>query len=203
MRTAVIIGQNYPDAELVEIVGMHDRTIVFEPLPEAAEACRNAFANDPRLIVFQAACGESFSISKLNIYNHHGLSSSLGELTAEAREIYTTQDLSHKGSISVQVVNAAYILQMAGVQFIDFLLIDAQGMDFTILQTLQSYLEATAIGFIQIEADGAGFVHYTDTPDNSEESILAYMRRFPAYLASRQPGRMAEQPDLLFAICGK
>ncbi len=203
MKTCVIVGQNFPDPHLDKIVSEYPRVIIFEPLPDAAESCRGVHSENPGLIVFQAACGESFCSSSFNLYNTLGLSSSLGEMSADAEHVYGGRfDLSLRGTISVQVVHLGFMLQMLGVDVIDSLLIDAQGMDFTVLKTVEPWLQESRLKRIQLEADGNGFRHYPGLPDNSEEATLEWMRRFPQYEVSRLADRLPEQPDLVFALTG-
>jgi FkbM family methyltransferase len=200
MKTAVIVGQNYPDEMLAGIVAMHDRVLIFEPLPQAAEACRVAYRGNPKAIVFEAACGEAFSNATLNIYNENGLSSSLGEITTQSQDVYSSFDLRLTGRTLVRVVNLRDILATLGIEFVDLLVIDAQGMDFAILKTLELYVQGSRIGFIQVEADGKGCKHYEGVPDNSESGILSWMGKYPQYAQTRHPDRIAEQPDLVFIL---
>ena len=201
MTTAIVVGQNHPDRTLERLVADHDRVIVFEPLPEAAAACRYAYKDCPELIVFQAACGDYFETQTLNVYNRNGLSSSLGSMTADAVELYGSRyDLSLQSTERVQVVNLGAMLEMLVVVTIDDLIIDAQGMDFTILKTVESWIALSRIRRIQLEADGSGFRHYDGLPDNSEASILEWMGFYPRYEASRLPERLNEQPDLVFEL---
>jgi len=201
VRTAIVVGQNHPDAALQRLVNEYPRVIIFEPLPEASEACRVACRDIPGVTVFEAACGESFCNANFNLYNIRGLSSSLGEMSADAIQVYSEHyDLSLKGTIDVQVLHLGFMLQMLGVKRIDFLLIDAQGMDFTILKTIEPWIAESRVRLIQLEAEGKGFRHYDGLPDNSEESILKWMGRFPRYQASKLEGKMAEQPDLVFEL---
>jgi FkbM family methyltransferase len=203
MKTCVIVGQNYPDQNLEKIVNEYPRVIIFEPLPDAAKSCREACSVIPGVVVIEAACGEAFCNSSFRVYNTQGLSSSLGEMSADAVQVYGEHnDLSLRGTISVQVLHLGFMLQMLGVDVIDFLLIDAQGMDFTILKTVEPWVAESQVKLIQLEADGNGFRHYNGLPDNSEESILTWMRRFPQYAASRLEDRLAEQPDLVFELTG-
>jgi FkbM family methyltransferase len=200
MKTAVIVGQNYPDATLDELVKIHDRVIVFEPLPEAANACRERYANQPGVFVVQAACGSRFDHAELRVYNTQGLSSSLGLMTQAAVDLYSNYDLSEQRVESVQVVNLGYMLGMLGVRTVNCLIIDAQGMDFAILQTIEPMVRESRVGYLQLEADGGGFRHYSGTPDNSEAAIIAWMDRYPQYKQQRLPDRLEAQPDLVFAL---
>lgn len=199
--TAIVIGQNHPDAALERLVSIHDRVIIFEPLPEAAAACRYAYKDCPELIVFQAACGDYFETQTLNVYNRNGLSSSLGSMTADAVRLYGSRyDLSLQSTERVHVVNLGAMLEMLIVVTIDDLIVDAQGMDFTILKTVETWVSLSRIKRIQMEADGKGFQHYDGLPDNSEASILEWMKFYPQYEVSRLPGRLNEQPDLVFEL---
>ena len=122
-------------------------------------------------------------------------------MSDEAFKFYSAHyDLSLKGTIDVQVIHLGFILQMIGVDVIDFLLIDAQGMDFTILKTIGPWLTESRVKLIQMEAEGKGFRHYDGLPDNAEESIVEWMRQFPQYVASKLPGKLEEQPDLVFEL---
>jgi FkbM family methyltransferase len=200
MKTAVIVGQNYPDKTLDKLVEMHDRVIVFEPLSAAASACRKKYAGVDKVIVFEAACGESWQTTTFNIYNTNGLSSSLGEVTQQAKEVFADHDLSLINTAQVYVVNLGAMLDMLSVKFVDCLMIDAQGMDFAILKTVHYLIESSAIGFIQLESDGPGYRHYTGTPDNSEAAVIEWMGKFPQYVADRLPNRKVEHPDLVFTL---
>jgi len=202
MRTCVVVGQNHPDATLARLVDGFDRIIIFEPLPDAVQACRYAYKDAASVIVFEAACGESFGPATFNQYNMRGLSSSLGTMTGEAQAIYSGYDLSLTGTVEVQVLHLGFILQMIGAVNIDFMMIDAQGMDFAILKTIEPWIAESRVGMIQLEADGAGFRHYDGLPDNSEAGIIEWMRKFPQYAMSSIAGRIVEQPDLVFELKG-
>jgi len=200
MTTAIIVGQNMPDATSDRVVAMHDRIVIFEPLPDAAAALRQHYKSEPKVIVIEAACGDGFSFERFYIYNEAGLSSSLGKMTEEARDMWRQYDLSSQGVIVVNVVDLGEFLRMLGIAEANCLVIDAQGMDFTILKTVEWLIAEGAIKYIQLEADGPGFRHYTGTPDNSEESILEWMRQWPHYEAGRLPGRAVHHPDLIFTL---
>lgn len=201
MKTCVIVGQNYPDAGLQRILGEYHRVVIFEPIPDAAKACREACGALPGVTVFEAACGEMFCNATFNLYNAQGLSSSLGEMTPDAADLYGHQyDLSLRGKIDVQILHLGFMLQLMGVEVIDFLLIDAQGMDFTILKTVEPWLAESRVKLIQLEADGNGFRHYDGLPDNSDSAVMRWMERYPRYEASRLEGRLEQQPDLVFEL---
>jgi FkbM family methyltransferase len=200
MTTAIIVGQNMPDATSDRVVAMHDRIVIFEPLPDAAAALRHHYKSEPKVIVVQAACGVEYSFEEFRIYNEAGLSSSLGTMTEDARDMWRQYDLSDRGSIVVMVVNLLDTLYALGICSIDCLVIDAQGMDFTILKTVAPMITIGSFKYIQLEADGPGFRHYTGTPDNGEKSILEWMAQFPHYEAGRLPGRAVHHPDLIFTL---
>jgi FkbM family methyltransferase len=169
-------------------------------LPDAAAALRQHYKSEPKVIVIEAACGAGFSVEEFHIYNEAGLSSSLGTMTEEARDKWRQYDLSSQGVIVVNVVDLLEMLRMLGISEADCLVIDAQGMDFTILKTVEWLIAKGSIKYIQLEADGPGFRHYTGTPDNSETAILEWMAQFPHYEAGRLPNRAVHHPDLIFTL---
>jgi FkbM family methyltransferase len=161
---------------------------------------RQHYKSEPKVIVVQAACGVEYSFEEFRIYNEAGLSSSLGTMTEDARDKWRQYDLSERGAIVVSVVNLLDMLRMLGISEADCLVIDAQGMDFTILKTVAPMIARGSIKYIQLEADGPGFRHYKGTPDNSEQSILDWMRQWLHYEAGRLPGRAVHHPDLIFTL---
>jgi FkbM family methyltransferase len=179
---------------------MHDRIVIFEPLPDAAAALRQHYRSEPKVIVMQAACGTESGIAAFHLYNEAGVSSSLGTMTEDARDKWRQYDLSSQGTIVVSVVNLREVLRMLGIYQANCLVIDAQGMDFTILKTVEPMIASGAVKYIQLEADGPGFRHYTGTPDNSETAIIRWMAQFTHYEAGRLPNRAVHHPDLFFIL---
>lgn len=189
-RVFVCVGPNRGDAEMLQLVQGHNRFFLFEPLPDAAEYLRNQNAHLAAIFhVVEAACGDVEGKATLTVYNKHGVSSSLGKCTSQARQLYQGVDLLEKDEIEVQVINLCKFMTMAGVEQIETLLIDAQGMDLAILKTMRPYLEQQAIRHIIHEVDGDGFRHYDGLPDNSLAGAMAYMNEFGAYQPRVLPNR--------------
>lgn len=171
-----------------------DRFICFEPYPDAADMLRRQ--RFPNVEIVEAACGERSGTAELTVYNALGLSSSLGRMTKIAQAEYSHCDLSARGTVTVEVVNLADWCLERGIGFIEVLIIDAQGLDLTILRTMEPWLAEGRIGWLQIEADGPGFRHYTGLPSNAESDIRAYLEAFP-YSFVGSTGRKAN-PNLIF-----
>lgn len=196
-KVFVCVGPNCGDREMLQLMRGHTKFYMFEPLPEAAEYLRRHNQNVSDIFhVIQAACGETEGVFPLTVYNDDGVSSSLGKCTAQAQEMYAHADLNAKGTVDVQVINLCSFLQWAGVQQIETLMIDAQGMDLTILKTMQPYFERRAVRRVIHEIDADGFKHYDGLPDNSLSGALAYMGSFGAYESSKVPNRNEFNFDL-------
>ena len=189
-RVFVCVGPNRGDLAMLELMQGHDRFYLFEPLPDAADYLRrhNAHLQDIFHVV-EAACGDAEGMQTLTVYNHEGVSSSLGVCTDQAREMYPQADLTKKEQLEVQVVNLCGFLEWAGVRQIETLMIDAQGMDLTILKTMRPYLERKAVRRVIHEIDVDGFRHYDGLPDNSLSGAVAYMEQFGGYQPYRLPDR--------------
>ncbi len=201
MRICVIVGQNFPDMTLARHIAQHDRVIIFEPLVEAVAAIRGMYSPRQKVTVVQAACGLEVGKAKFNVYNQNGLSSSLGTVTKESADKYAAFDLSLQGVREVDVVNLHDALKFTyTVDAIKTLRIDAQGMDLTILKTLEPFLERYAIEDIECEADGDGFKNYEGLPDNSVSGFKKFMEAFPRYEFSFVPERNDFNPDLKWVL---
>lgn len=196
-RVFVCVGPNRGDIDMLRQLQGHDRFFMFEPLPEAAEYLRqhNQHISDIFHVV-QAACGDVEGKAKLTVYNHDGVSSSLGVCTAQAREMYPQADLEPQRSVEVEVVNLCSFMGWVGVQQIETLMIDAQGMDLAILKTMRPYLERRAIRRIIHEIDVDGFKHYDGLPDNSLAGVMAFMGEVGGY----QPTILPERNEFNFDL---
>jgi FkbM family methyltransferase len=178
-RIAVIIGPNKGDRDMGRHVSNHDEYYCFEPMPDAAQWLSEKNQH-PMIHVIEAACGIQTGRATMNMYNN-GLSSSLGVCTEQAREVYAGCDLTHAGTLDVDVVNAYEYLTECGVKEITTLLTDAQGMDLAILKTMAPWLESKRIQVIICEADNNAFRHYDDLPSNQVADFDEFMHAFPWY----------------------
>lgn len=201
-RVFVCVGPNRGDSEMLQLLQGHSRFFMFEPLPSAAQYLREQNAHLAAFFhVVEAACGDVEGKAKLTVYNHNGVSSSLGKCTNQARQMYQGVDLLEQDEVEVDVINLCTFMQLAGVQQIETLLIDAQGMDLAILKTMRPYLERRAIRRIIHECDGYGFRHYDGLPDNSMAGAVEFMEQFECYGSpSFMPHRNEFNFDLLWEL---
>jgi len=197
--TCVFVGANVGGETIQKLIDRHEHTILFEPQPFAAEKLRETYAKNERVEIVEAAVGESNCGKTLTIYNELGLSSSLGTMTQEAVELYSEYDLSERGRVDVEVVNLFDWLFERYIEEIETLIIDAQGMDLTILKTLEPLITAGKIQHIEAEADGEGFTHYSGLPSNSEADQREYMSQF-GYDFELVNGRLDKNPDLRWTL---
>jgi FkbM family methyltransferase len=196
--TCVIVGQNMPDVHSDAAVDNHGRTFIFEPLEDAYSACLSRYWG--RATVIPKACGAEAGIASFNRYNVRGLSSSMGTVSAEMAERYSNFDFTLQETTTVEVVNLYNWLKHYGVESIDNLSIDAQGMDLTILKTLEPMIAASKIDYIMAEADGDGVKLYDGLPDNSVEGFMEFMGKFPQYKFAKIPNRVSFNPDLSWEL---
>ena len=201
--TLVYVGANIGGEHLDKLIEKHERCYLFEPQPFAAEKLRQTVGKLEGVEVIQAACGADEGLFDLTIYNEMGLSSSLGKMTQQAKDSFSDFDLEEREIIKVNVWNLLEWLEANGIETIETLVIDAQGMDLTILKTLSPLIETGAIQNIQCEADGVGFTHYEGLPSNSETEFQEFMSQFGWYTGDRADGRLNIQPDLIWKLTGE
>jgi hypothetical protein len=198
MKTCVIVGQNYPDGMSDTLVAQHDLTLIFEPLDAPYRACVDWYAGKD-VLVFELACGKPQGVKTMNVYNDRGVSSSLGVVTEESKDLYKNHNLDLRGGQDVVVVDLGFFLLAMGVEP-NTVCIDAQGMDLTVLKTLKPFLVWKNIETLRCEADGDGKKMYDGLPDNSVEGFMEFMSQFPAYKFSMVPDRVSWNPDLQWAL---
>jgi FkbM family methyltransferase len=195
-----VIGPNYGDSQISELGKSHADVYLIEPLPEVCRWLRTHNYGNPNVHVIEAACGAEEGFSVLNRYNSDGVSSSIGEPTEEAKQLYSGVDFSLQGTIKVDVIDACKWLEERGLESIETLIIDAQGMDLTILKTFADWLGRSAIRFIQCEADGQGKQMYDGVGDNSDEGFDLFMSQFPQYKKRQRVGCVAWNPDIVWEL---
>ena len=186
----VCVGPNRGDREMAAMMNGHNRFYMFEPLPEAAAWLRENNRQAAQWFhVIEAACGEHAGKATLTVYNANGVSSSLGKCTDQARDRYSAVDLSEQSEIEVDVINLREWLEEHGIDQLETLLIDAQGMDLAILRTLEPYLREQRIRRIIHETDGEGFRHYDGLPDNSLAATVSFFDEIGHYQMATVPAR--------------
>lgn len=157
-----------------EWIEIHDDCVLIEPHPDMAEYCRRSF---PECTVVESACVGRPGPRTLMHYNN-GLSSSVGTLTRQARQCYDYVDWTLEGTTHVAGERLPDILDRLGVDYITSLVIDAQGMDLSILKTMRNWLRAGSIDFIQAESFHPEFRHYDGVPANDFVNHMRFMRRY-------------------------
>ena len=169
MQTLVWVGPNCTE-DVFEAAEKFDQVILIEPLQECCNFIFDKIGHLENVSIFCAACGEIEGEQEFHTYNVNGFSSSLGVVTDEAKEKFSRVDWRETTTRTVKVVNLGKLLDAIEVDEIDELVIDAQGMDLTILRTIESRLKRKQIKLIKSEADN-GFQHYQGLDNRLGEQI--------------------------------
>lgn len=200
MKTLVWVGSNI-GKDVSDAVEWHDVAILFEPLPEVVAALREQFGS-PRwrhkcVVVIPAACWSLAGRFPFNIYmQKNGLASSLGTVTDQAASFYGGEkgyDLQLRAKIEVNCVRLCDYMP----EFVETLIVDAQGADLAILQTVEPWLRQRRICSVIVECDGPEFRHYDGLGDNSESALLDFMRSC-GYDGERDNRTLRQNPDWNF-----
>ena len=139
----------------------------FEANPEMYEFLVRRFAGQDRVQLHNvAACDEDGEL-ELNISSNDGKSSSLGQFD-ESWGAFQSGDVRMERKVRVQGVNLHRYLESLGVDHIDLYVSDIQGMDLSVLKTLEPLIRARRIGAIQSEVtkDGHQNVYQDLAPNN-------------------------------------
>jgi FkbM family methyltransferase len=192
MKTLVWVGPNCT-RDVTEIAKNFNRVVLFEPLPEVCQRLKQML---PGATVVEAACSDAKGTATLRTYNRQGLSSSLYEVTDQARQKFGFVDWDKTETVEVDTVNLGDWLDENGIGEIKMMIVDAQGMDLRILKTVEQRLKDKTIGMLQTECDDQGFQHYQDS-DNSLKSQREFMEPL-GYRPSRLTSTVTFHPDVLW-----
>lgn len=155
----------------------HDESILVEPNPEHATLLRQRFADRPGVEIVEAAVGPAPGEMMLHLYGPHGGSASVLQLTREAAAAYHL-DLGAP-AVRVRSIRIDEELRRRGVEELETIVTDLQGMDLTALEQLRPWLER-GVHHVQCEVDALGFRCYQSERGNSIED-------FDRYFASLSP----------------
>lgn len=192
MSLLVFVGPN-STRDVAEYVSQHDEAILIEPLSYECCKLRRQFKDHPGVRVVQAACGKRNKRALFHKYNR-GLSSSLSVVTVQARARFSHADFTPGKPAYVRVIHLGKWLKKQGITQVDTLIIDAQGHDAEILETVTDYLPTISV--VMTEADNEGFKHYQG-PENSVEAQKAILEPF-GFVGTLNKASLSWHPDVIW-----
>lgn len=126
----------------------YDRVYAFEANPELVKKLK-VFRLFPHVKIINAAVHDTHNkVIPFYISKNGGQSSSILEVNEKNK---IADYIKAVKKISVKTVNLAEFLKENKIDYIDHYISDLQGMDLRVLQTLKPYIDAKAIGRIQVE----------------------------------------------------
>lgn len=189
MKTLVYCGANVGDG-LAKIINRYERVVAFEPRPKSYFTLLKRFGL--RIIPICAALAEKSGNSPLYEYGH---SSSLAVMTCET---YKLLGYNYVGSsIFVPTINLYDLISQ--LDFVDMLVTDIQGMDLTVLRTIEPMLRRKQIGRIQCEQD---IKQHYEGLDNFISSHDKFWNDLPYKEVSRVRDACGFQVDVTYQLEG-
>jgi len=174
--TLVYVG-TFMGHSAVSYLDKHDRAILVEPNPDHAAFLRERFHGYKGVEIVEAAVSAvDGDVALLHLYGLHGGSASILEITRESAAAFAL-DL-HSPTVGVRTIRLDAELQRRGVETIDTLVTDAQGMDLEVLVQLRPWLER-GIRHVQCEVDALGFRCYWSERGNAVEDFDRFFASLP------------------------
>ena len=147
----------------------YKKSYLFEADPELASSLASLYCLCPSVQVLNYALSDHDGTIDFHISNNTGGSSSLGQFNEDF--IRHRQDaaapLEMLRTIRVPCLNLINFVQRENINDIDSYISDIQGMDLTVLRTLQPLIESHRIGSICCEVAKDEYRNPYDLPDNS------------------------------------
>lgn len=165
-----------------------DRAFAFEPQPDCLRELAATFAGARNLEILPAVVSDRPGSAVFHVYGATGGSSSLGAMTQASADVVIPlgADVAFQGDLNVEGVFLPDFCRQRGIEAIDMLVTDAQGMDLTILKTMRPFLERRALRAIQAEVDKDGLPAYRGL-ENSRSAWIEFFRSFPGYRVTHGP----------------
>jgi FkbM family methyltransferase len=152
-RVLVNVGANWGGYCLPIAVKNPDITVIaFEPNPNMADHLRRKSRKIPNLVVVEQAVGQESGTATFNLSEGgDGGCSSLLKLSDGYQTRWSGRsDILKTGEITVNVTTLEnYIDASSMIDRIDVLVVDAQGMDLSVLKGTGKYLSAISVGVME------------------------------------------------------
>lgn len=152
-RVLVNVGANWGGYCLPVAIKNPDVTVIaFEPNPNMANHLRRQSRKIPNLVVVEQAVGYESGTATFNLSEGgDGGCSSLLKLSDNYQTRWSGRsDILKTGEITVNVTTLEnYIDASPLIDHIDIMVIDAQGMDLSVLKGIGKYLERVKIGVME------------------------------------------------------
>lgn len=167
----------------------------FEPNLRAAGRVMGRLRN---YVVIPVAIAEHDGSAELHLNAYEQSSSLLPADATGVRQWISEQKFEVVGSVTVPTMRLDTFMNGAGVDRVDFLKVDAQGLDLEVVKSAGARL--ADISRIQLEATTAAYAQYTGAPDRS--AIVAYMQANGFRLTGEESQSHGQEANLMFANGG-
>jgi FkbM family methyltransferase len=176
MTTTLVYVGAFHGHSAVSYLDKHDRAILVEPNPDHAAFLRERFHGYKGVEIVEAAVSPRAGEMMLYLYGPHGGSASVLQITRESAAAFQLDP--DAPAVRVRAIRLDEELQRRGVETIDTLVTDAQGMDLEVLVQLRLWLER-GIRHIQCEVDALGFRCYWSERGNAIEDFDRFFASLP------------------------
>ena len=144
----------------------------FEPTYDLLPGLINKFKNDPRVVIVPLAIDEVNRMAKFNIASwHDGGCSSLHQFSDDIHDKWPDNPAYFDKHQNVMTIRLDSFCDLYGIDVIDYIHIDAQGNDFSVLKSLGKYIDVVKEGKLEC----AYAVNLYKGVDNSFKSITTWL----------------------------
>ena len=173
MKTIVEVGANKGTDTQRFLADESARVFAFEPTPELCLELKNKFRNNERYFPVPMAVDLTDGWTWFNIAGQGDWGcSSIFDFTPNIHEIWEGRpDFKATDRCRVMTIRLDTFMRLYGVDWIDYLWIDAQGNDFRVLQSLGGMIGCVQAGQVETAYE----VNLYSGVDNSTESVVKYL----------------------------
>jgi len=171
------------------------RVFAIEPNLRAAA---KMMGNTPNYIVIPVAIAEEEGTAELHV-NALEMASSLLAVNEEARKTWIgVEELRVEATVNVPTMRLDGLMERLEIEKVDFLKIDAQGMDLAVLRSAGARLKD--IDKIQLEVEVAPLALYVGSP--SKEEVVSFLEEAGFALVEVEKQTHGQEENLTFVRMG-
>jgi FkbM family methyltransferase len=146
-------------------------------------------------VVLPIAIAERDGTAQLNLNAYEQSSSLLSADETGVKRWVTEQHFEVVGVITVPTMRLDTFMNRAGIKWVDFLKIDAQGLDLEVVKSAGARLKD--VGKVQLEATTVSYRQYEGSPDKSV--IVDYMNSKGFHLTAEESQSHGQEANLTFS----
>lgn len=194
-KVVLEIGANIGDSTLALYELYKLPVFACEPVPYLLNTLRERFKRIPEITILGTAVDEKFAIRQFNIAGQHDWGcGSLHQFNPKIKELWTGRDdFKMTDSLNVLCITGEQLVEISQATSVEYLWIDAQGNDFSVLKSFGNCLSMVRAGKCEASLN----VNLYDGCNNDWNEITEFLHE-QGFITNVCPDNVNKECDIHF-----